>query len=268
VYASIETLAALRELGMPLSYRVVLAVALSGRLSILQQLLSEQQCPKPSTLSHNAARSGSISMLKWLRSQSWCTFDESTCAGAAKGGQLAALKHLRSEGCDWDAEQIARDAAGSGSIEVVEWLRQQQGVQIGAAAMGAAAHAGHIAMCEHLHSTGVEWNALACYRAAAGGHLDAVRWLQEQGCPWDVTDVCIGAARAGATAILDCVLEQGEVLDAELLTDALDHAAVFDHLQAAQWLRAHGAEWPPVLGWGKGEQWSDAVVAWARAEGL
>jgi hypothetical protein len=62
--ADIETLAVLRELGMPLSDTVVEAAALSGRLNILQHLLADQQCPRPFRLSHSAALSGSINMLR------------------------------------------------------------------------------------------------------------------------------------------------------------------------------------------------------------
>jgi hypothetical protein len=89
--ADMETLAALRELGMPLNKRLVDAVAESGRLGILQQLLSEQQCPRPFGLGYSAARSGSISMLRWLKAQSWCSFGTYACSGAAEGGHLAAL---------------------------------------------------------------------------------------------------------------------------------------------------------------------------------
>ena len=76
--ADLETLAALRELGMPLSDRVVEGVPLSGRVDIHQHLLTEQQCPRPFLLSYYAARGGSISMLSWLRAQSWCNFDHNT----------------------------------------------------------------------------------------------------------------------------------------------------------------------------------------------
>jgi hypothetical protein len=96
-----QTLAGLRQLGMPLSDRVVQAAALSGRLSILQHLFTERRCPRPWNCCYHAARSGSISMLIWLRTQSWCMFDNYACIGAAMGGHLAALKHLRSEIRDW-----------------------------------------------------------------------------------------------------------------------------------------------------------------------
>jgi hypothetical protein len=81
--ADIATLIALSELGMPLSETVVKAVAVSGRLNVLQHLVAEQQCPIPSSLSHCAARSGSISMLHWLWVEDLCEFDSYTCEGAA-----------------------------------------------------------------------------------------------------------------------------------------------------------------------------------------
>jgi hypothetical protein len=267
LHADIETLTALRELGMLLSKTLVEAVAFSGRLHILQHLLSEPHCPHPDTLSYYAARCGSISMLIWLRPNRWCRYDAYTCEGAAEGGQLAALKHLRSAGCDWYAHSTAHSAAVSGSIELLEWLRPQQGIQITALTLAWAADFGQTAMCEHLLSTGCERDADACCYAAKNGRLETLRWLRGSGCPWIVSDVCDGAAQFGSTDILDYVVEQGEVLEAELLTKALNSAGTNDQLQAAQWLRQRGAEWPDVLGHDEDEQWSDAMIAWAREQG-
>jgi hypothetical protein len=264
-YADIHTLATLRELGMPLSESVIQAVALSGRLDVLQYLIIEQQCIIPDELSYYAARSGSISMLNWLRAEEWCEFNQIACAGAAAAGQLAALKHLRNEGCDWNASTIAYDAAGGGSIEVVEWLRQQD-IEFDAEAMSCAAGAGETAICKYLRSTGCEWDDRACTKAAKGGHLDTLRWLRESGCPWYVSEVFDEAVCFSYMDILDFILEQGEVLDAELLTNALAWAGAFNQRQAAQWLRQHGAAWPAVLRHAV-VQWSGDTLAWARAEG-
>jgi hypothetical protein len=52
LHANVETLTELRELGMALSETLVKAVALAGRLNILQHLFAEQQCPRPTSLSH------------------------------------------------------------------------------------------------------------------------------------------------------------------------------------------------------------------------
>jgi hypothetical protein len=266
LHADVGTMTVLLELGMPLSETFANAVALAGRLNVLQFLLRQQLCPKPWFLCHYAARSGSIVMLKWLNKQSWCTFNELACEGAVLAGQLAALQHLRSEGCDWDADYIARYAASGGSIEVDEWLRQQEGIVIDAGVMSWAVGAGQISMCKHLRSIGCAWDASACTNAAGGGHLDVLRWLRANGCPWVVHDMCISAARSSRTDVLDYLIEQGEVLEAELLTDVLNLAGACNKLLSAQWLRQHDAQWPAVLKY-RALQWSGESLAWARAEG-
>jgi hypothetical protein len=122
-------------------------------------------------------------------------------------------------------------------------------------------------MCEHLRSVGCDWNDDTCSHTVVCGHLDTLRWLREHGCPWNVRQICMRAADSGYIDILDFVIEQGEVIDAELLTDALNMAGAGNQLHAAQWLRQHGAEWPTELGYDENELWSDRLVAWARAEG-
>jgi hypothetical protein len=77
------------------------------------------------------------------------------------------------------------------------------------------------------------------------------------------------AAYNGCTDIFDYVIEQGEVLDAESLTNAFNHAGTSKSLRAAQWLRQHGAEWPLALSAGEEpyiHPWSADMIAWARAE--
>jgi hypothetical protein len=181
--ADVQTLTLLRELGMPLSDLLIKAVALSGRLDVLQHLESDQQCPTIGALSFYAARSGSISMLNWLKSERWCDFDErDACAGAAIGGQLAALKYLHNEGCEWYVDRIACSAAASGSIELFEWV-QQEDVDIDEDTMTAAAAYGQTAMCEYLRNVGCEWTAEASKQAAKFGHHDTLSWLREHGCP-------------------------------------------------------------------------------------
>jgi hypothetical protein len=270
LHADVPTLTALCELGMPLSYIALNAVALSGRTDVLKHLLAKQQCAVPIKLSRYAARSGNLDMLRCLKTDSWCAFNCSTCAGAAEGGHLAVLKYVRSEGCEWDVASIACYAAKSGSIEAVEWLRQQQDIVIDAEVLAWAAGAGQTATCAHLRSTGCDWDTAACSEAALHGHLDTLRWLREHGCPWHVSDVCDNAAANGFPDVLDYVIEQGEVLDADVLTDALNWAGAFNRLETAQWLRQRGAEWPAVLGGGDDPElqpWRGESLAWARANG-
>jgi hypothetical protein len=206
-------------------------------------------------------------MLKWLRTQSWCKFNEFTVLGAVRGCHLAALTYLCSAGCDWHANKIAHEAASSGNIAVVEWLRQQQSVVFGATAMASAACAGQTAMCAHLRSIGCGWNDVACSHAAAHGRLDTLRWLLGSGCPWSVSDICGCAAQNGRADVLDYLLEQGAVMSSEQLTEALNAAGTRGTLQTVQWCRQRGAEWPAVLGYTGIVEWTDACLAWARANG-
>jgi hypothetical protein len=83
LHADMETLAALRELGMPLSLIVIKAVARAGRLSIMQQLLPEAHCPRSDSVSHYVARRGSI--INWFIAKSQTGLDDDTCARAAVG---------------------------------------------------------------------------------------------------------------------------------------------------------------------------------------
>jgi hypothetical protein len=246
LHANIKTLMALSELGMPLSSALVEAVALSGRLDVLQHLLAKEQCcSMPSRISYYAARSGSISMLKWLQAEG-IDFNYRTCEGAANAGQLATLQFLQSEDCGWNRNDIAVAAAEGGSHQVVDWLQQEQRVVISADVMAAAASAGQIAMCKHLYSIGCEWSADACTEAVKSGHLATLQGLRDSGCPWDFNQVFIEAACHARVDILDYVIVQGEPPDAELLTDTLYYAGLHDQLQAVQWLRQHGAQWPDI----------------------
>jgi hypothetical protein len=241
LHADVQTLAALDELGMLLNYTVIDASALSGRLSILQHLvLLDEKYPPPDEVARYAASSGSVSMLKWLKTQSWCTFDEYACERAAQGGQLAALQYLRSVGCEWDQKVVASHAARNGSIAMAECLWQQGGTDIDAIIMAAAASEGRIAICKLLRSLGCDWTVDATTQAATSGDIKTLRWLRENDCPWDVRAVCMQAVRNGSTDMLDFIIEQGEVLDAELLTIELRAVNWGDEL-VAQWLKQHGA---------------------------
>jgi hypothetical protein len=275
LHADIYTLAALRKLGMVFDDSVVDAAALSGRLNILQHLLVQQHCPESTQLSYYAARSGNVEMLMWLSDEWRCEFDESTCAGAAEAGHLGALIYISGENCEWDPDTIACCAARSENIDVMKWLVEQEDhyVTIDADVMTAAAQVGNVKMCEYLRSIDCDWNAEACTGAIQVGRLYMLRWLRENGCPWDVPAVCVSAAYFGDADILDFVIEQGEVLDARLLTMTLHAAGLHNRLQVAQWLRQHGAEWPNVLSYDQADDgaepdiqvWNGDTLAWARA---
>jgi hypothetical protein len=50
LHADIQTLTALRKLGLPVNDTVVLVVARTGRLDVLHHLFAQQRCPKPKAL--------------------------------------------------------------------------------------------------------------------------------------------------------------------------------------------------------------------------
>jgi hypothetical protein len=271
-YADLATLAALHELGMPLSYYVFAAVAESGRLTVLQHLVIQWGRELCTGLSYYAARSGNISMLEWLRTQEkWYEIDEwNACSAAAEAGHLAVQQHLINEGWEWYQQSTVYGAACSGSIELVEWLRLEQDVETDDETLLAAASTGQIDLCEHLLSIGCVLDSRAHSDAARNGHIDTLRWLRKRGCLWIVSEVCMNAARYGSTDILEYILEQGEVLDAELLTDALNDTGAFNRLAVVQWLRQHGAAWPAALGSGQRyfHQWSGDTLAWLEHEAV
>jgi hypothetical protein len=66
------------------------------------------------------------------------------------------------------------------------WLLQQQGTQLSASTMYAAALEGHTAMCQYLRAQQCPWDARSTCAAAEGGQLDVLRYLVDNGCPWDV----------------------------------------------------------------------------------
>jgi hypothetical protein len=133
--------------------------------------------------------------------------------------------------------------------------------------MEAAAANGHTAICAYLHAEQCPWDEGACDDAAHNGHVDTLRWLHEHGCGWNVDVIRIAAAESGSVDTMMYLQQQDDVdLGAAALAVMLNVAGGHNHLAAAQWLRAQGAEWPGVLSyiW---QPWSGETLAWARAEG-
>jgi hypothetical protein len=111
-------------------------------------------------------------------------------------------------------------------------------------------------------------------------HLETLRWLLQNGCPCDEDQLCrdavtympdsssSGSSTNSCYDILQCLLELGVLSDVEQLQDTLNFAGVHKKLAAAQWLRAHGAEWPPVLMDDQLQHsWEGQVLVWARSAG-
>jgi hypothetical protein len=280
LHADVGTLSLAAEFGMALSDSTVEGAVCSGRTSVVQYLIQERHCALPWNAARSAADSGDIDMLICVR-QNGLTFPRSTCARAASAGQLPALQYMLStpvctcepavtracELCSWLVHSSLVDAAGSGNIDTVKWLQQQFGARLSGKAMSSAASGGHMPMCEYLHSQQCPWTSHACSSAAGGGYIEMLRWLREHGCPWHTQDMLIFAAQGGSIAVMQYLIQEGIASTAAQLTKMLLEAGLSRRLQAAQWLRQQGAQWPTKLRNTVGFTWQGEVLAWARAEG-
>jgi Ankyrin repeats (3 copies) len=211
-HADVATLAAAHELGMQYTDMTMCGAAESNKIAEVQFLHSQGQ-PWPVWMFAGLARSGFFELLRWC------------------------YEH----GCPWDAN-APHYAAESGNVELMQWVLQQQpGTTLSADAMTTAASKGHTAMCEFLHAQQCPWDTFAVMDAAYNGHVSVLRWLMDNGCPWIPHNLCMAAGEGGSIEVLTFLQQQG-ILDAQMLTHALDNAAFLGRLAAAQWLREQGAE--------------------------
>jgi hypothetical protein len=236
-HADIATLAAAHEAGMEYTEAVMHAAALCNKLAEVQYLHTEG-CPWPVQLLDDTAISGHSELLRWCYEQ----------------------------GCHFRHPHMATYfAAQGGSIELMGWLLQQQGAELSAAVLSAAAWKGQTAMVHYLLAKQCPWDARATRLAASGGHVDLLRWLMDNGCPRDAFQLGLAAAEGGSIDVLTHLQQQGILLeDADSLTRMLDSAGHNDQLTNAKWLREQGAEWPtaPLF------PWCGEVLAWASSEGF
>jgi hypothetical protein len=99
--ADLVTLRAAYELGLQLTYCVLLGAAEAGSVAKLHWLHIEQGCWLLESICNYAARGGGIQSLRWLQEHG-SALTASTCEGAAAGAHLHVLHFLRGEGCEWD----------------------------------------------------------------------------------------------------------------------------------------------------------------------
>eukprot|EP00953_Heterococcus_sp_UTEX-ZZ885_P026450 14279-Heterococcus_DN1.PRE.2 len=232
------------ELGMPKSSFITCGATCAGRLTTLQWLLEEKQCPFSKASIQYAATHGHINILN--NGYAW---HADTCKAAVQGGHLAVLQWLYENECPRIPAMLKPSAAGYGRVDIMEWLLQRDGGEVAADLMINAVHTGKLSMCQFLLDRGCPLKAIVCEVAAHNGHLSVLIWLREHKCPWHDLGVAWASARSGPGA--------------------------YDHLAAAQWLRnERDAPWPTFLydwtfiaGESKQAQWSGEVLAWARAEG-
>jgi hypothetical protein len=155
-------------------------------------------------------------------------------------------------------------------------LQQQKDAAVNLLALDCAAENGRIALCAYLHDElGLAWSESVTGAAATGCQIEALRWLLAQGCPEDPLQMCVSAAEGGCIELMTEYLQQVQQSTAtaeaqqQLLTDMLNAAGAHNKLEAAQWARERGAEWPERLHY-EGTSyadWCSATLDWARAEG-
>eukprot|EP00953_Heterococcus_sp_UTEX-ZZ885_P003743 2536-Heterococcus_DN1.PRE.4 len=275
LHADVPSLLVAEELGLTVGAKTVIGAADSGHECVVNYLIQEQNCAIPHDAVDYAAQNGNVNMLKCLR-QNGCVFTRATCTLAASAGRLPALQYILQceeiegghELSKWVSYFGIKYAAGSGNIELVQWIQQKLRGRMFDDAMYAAACRGQTAMCQYLHSQQCPWEEEASIAAAHVGHVETLVWLQEHGRPYNDDNVLTTAAQGGSIAVMEYLLQHRVVPTPAKLTDMLNRAGAYDHLQAAQWLRRQGAEWPAkLMNLFRRCSWQGELLAWARAEG-
>jgi hypothetical protein len=119
-HASLPTLVAAHELGLPMSANVFAGAVASGRELTVDYLYTTHHCPMASDIGYSPAKKGNISMLRYLKQRGFELVGVGLCCRAAIAGHLETMKYLRSEGCTWrDDNRIVGSAARSGNLEMV-----------------------------------------------------------------------------------------------------------------------------------------------------
>jgi hypothetical protein len=196
--------------------------------------------------------------------------------GVALSGSTSKMIWLHKNAYESRDTRIITDCAvQSGSIALVKWLQRHQGASFTEYTMEIAAQYGYTYMCEYLLTQQCPFGYSACKAAAAAGRTGTLRWLREHHFPWNEESMRKVAALGGCVGILQHLLEQGAPWNAVTLTTMLSAAASRGKLEAVQWLRQQGAEWPAILQYNYTfldlvfcrDSWHPDVVAWARQQG-
>jgi hypothetical protein len=182
------------------------------------------------------------------------------------------LQWLYSNGCPL-SNGFAHYAAGMGTVEILTWVTDID-LEFDGPCMVYAAKNGMLDNCKYLLSIGCPFNEAVCREAALIGHFDVVRWAHQAGCTFgNINKVAQHAARLGNLETLQ-YMQQHVVWTAAQLSELLNAAGAYEHLDVAKWLRQQGAEWLAVLQFTfrpaeKTEftHWKGETLVWARSEG-
>jgi hypothetical protein len=142
------------------------------------------------------------------------------------------------------------------------------------------------AICQHsiepqqvitlLRIQGVPWDAMLCNNAALHAKLPLLQWLRSSACPWVELNVLCNAGRGGSVAMLEWLLTVTSKWKASTKLLMIDYAGWNDRLDAVQWLKAQGAQWPAkfagqyitmVTNVTHNQCWSLSAVQWAIVSG-
>jgi hypothetical protein len=232
------------KMNVPLRVDSSFVAALFGCTNILQWFY-KLKLPIHPTTCVAAACFGHLNVLQLLHAEAHGWHDD-TYPEAVRAGHLKVAQWLSEHGCAFNVTLMTRQAAYFGHVDVLDWLLQQEGAQLDAEVMRAAAAGGQLLMCQHLHSIGCAWDPLVCAAAAHNSHLSVLQYLHEHGCPFDV-QTCWSAVQGGNVQIIHYLIEHSLANAAVNMMYTLLFAGANSQLAVAQWLRERGAEWPQAL---------------------
>eukprot|EP00953_Heterococcus_sp_UTEX-ZZ885_P028202 15048-Heterococcus_DN1.PRE.4 len=288
------------EQGCPLDNEITEIAATHGDLDMLMWARSRGCEWQEECIADWAAQSRNLDMLNWLSGQKGIYFTSETMCCAADNGDLAMCQFLRAVGCEWNdqvtdaaacsgnlellqwllsndcplSDDFAHSAAGVSTVEVLTWLHET-GLEFDGCCMQYAAKSGRLNNCKYLLSTGCPFTDAVCSEAALIGHFEVVRWAHQAGCPLiDGDEIAQHAARLGNLETLQYMQQQQIVWTAAELSELLNAAGAYEHLDVAKWLRQQGAQWPDALQHACRallgihlKHWKGETLVWARAEG-
>jgi hypothetical protein len=118
-----------------------------------------------------------------------------------------------------------------------------QGLLFDGTTMLCAVVKGSLAVCEFLRSVQCPWNKGCCNAALSYGHEHVLHWLLTHSCPNKANELLRRAGANGSIASIALLAASAHPSwRASALRLMLQYAGGHSHLEAAQWLRAQGAE--------------------------
>ncbi|AGO84788.1 Ankyrin repeat domain containing protein [Pandoravirus salinus] len=228
-----------------------LLAALKGHADALKWLMTHDRLRDcmydicTTTLSDAAIRGGDVHCLEYALASGAAFPRETACATAAAAGRLPMLVHLRAKGCAW-TDEVCRAAATCKSVDCLAYAHGSglgldlcnvhyaiesghndvamylwaNGRDPTAACMNVAARCNNLACFAYAHTRGISFGACRWEEVVKSNCVDIVQYAYAHG--WVPAQRClIGAARAGHLGIVQCLIDQGCRLDADVFVAAV-----------------------------------------------